>query len=143
MTTEGPVPGARADIAADVFDYRGLLDEHERDLLDGLRRWLRTELAPVADDCWARAEFPHQLLPGFAGLNIIGLPYDMPGTPTEGRLLSGFVGLEISRVDSSFASFYGVHSGLAMGAIYYCGDDEQRERGCRPCAGWRRSARSA
>jgi glutaryl-CoA dehydrogenase len=123
-----PVPGARADIDADVFDYRGLLDEHERALLDRLRGWLRTELAPIADDYWSRAEFPYELIPGFGELNVVGLPYDLPGTPTDGRLLAGFVSLEISRIDSSFASFYGVHSGLAMGSIYYCGSDEQRER---------------
>ncbi len=122
------MPGARADIDADLFDYRGLLDDHERGLLDRLRAWLLENLAPVADEHWAKAEFPHQLLPGFGELNVVGLPYDLPGTPTEGRLLSGFVSLEISRIDSSFASFYGVHSGLAMGSIYYCGDDEQRER---------------
>ena len=66
--------------------------------------------------------------PASPSSNVIGLPYDLPGTPTEGRLLAGFVSLEISRVDSSFASFYGVHSGLAMGSIYYCGSDEQKQR---------------
>lgn len=123
-----PVPGARADIDADLFDYRSLLDEHERALLDRLRDWLRSELAPIADDQWSRSEFPFALLPGFADLNVIGLPYELPGTPTEGRLLAGFVSLEISRIDSSFASFYGVHSGLAMGSIYYCGSEEQKQR---------------
>lgn len=136
------VPGARADINADVFDYRDLLDEHERALLDGLRAWLVTDLAPVANEHWAKAEFPHQLLAGFGELNVIGLPYDLPGTPTEGRLLSGFVSLEISRVDSSFASFYGVHSGLAMGSIYYCGSDEQRARWLPAMRRRKRSARS-
>jgi glutaryl-CoA dehydrogenase len=123
-----PVPGARADIDADLFGYRNLLDDDERALLDKLRAWLLRDLAPIADDQWLDAEFPYHLLPGFADLDVIGLPYELPGTPTEGRLLSGFVSLEISRVDSSFASFYGVHSGLAMGSIYYCGSDEQKDR---------------
>jgi glutaryl-CoA dehydrogenase len=123
-----PTPGARADLDPDLFGYRDLLDDDERALLDRLRAWLHQELAPVADEHWSQAEFPHRLLPGFAALNVIGLPYDLPGTPVEGRLLAGFVSLEISRIDSSFASFYGVHSGLAMGSIYYCGSDEQKER---------------
>ena len=126
--TSDPVPGARADVDADLFDYRSLLTDDEQALLDRLRGWLEQHLAPVANDHWARAEFPHQLVEGFAGLEVVGLPYDLPGTPTEGRLLSGFVSLEISRIDSSFASFYGVHSGLAMGSIYYCGSDEQKQR---------------
>ncbi len=124
----GPVPGARADIDADLFDYRSLLNDDEQALLESLRTWLRSELAPVADVCWAKAEFPHHLVRGFSTLNVVGLPYDLPGTPTEGRLLAGFVSLEIARIDASFASFYGVHSGLAMGSIYYCGSSEQRER---------------
>ena len=124
----GPVPGARADTASDLFDYRDLLDGHEQKLLQTLRDWLEANLAPVASEHWAAASFPFDLVPGFADLNVVGLPYDLPGTPTEGRLLSGFVSLEISRIDSSFSSFYGVHSGLAMGSIYYCGSEEQKQR---------------
>ncbi len=123
-----PVPGARADTDPDLFDYGDLLEDRERALLESLRKWLRTELAPIADDCWARSEFPHDVLPGFAALDLIGLPYDLPGAPAQGRLLAGFVSLEIARIDASFASFYGVHSGLAMGSIHYCGSEEQRDR---------------
>src|SRR5271168_330964 len=32
------------------------------------------------------------------------------------------------RVDPSIATFFGVHSGLAMGSIYLCGSEEQKER---------------
>jgi glutaryl-CoA dehydrogenase len=31
-------------------------------------------------------------------------------------------------VDASIATFYGVHSGLAMGSIYLCGSEEQKQR---------------
>jgi glutaryl-CoA dehydrogenase len=123
-----PTPGARAAIDPDLFGYRELLEDNERALLTRLREWLERELQPVADDHWARAEFPHALLPGFAGLKVIGLPYDLPDAKAESRLLAGFTSLEIARVDCSFSSFYGIHSGLAMGSIYYCGSDEQRDR---------------
>jgi glutaryl-CoA dehydrogenase len=127
-----PVPGARADINPDLFDYRSLLDDRERARLDRLRGWLERELAPIADAQWAAAEFPHQLLAGLADLDIMGLAYELPGRRTERRLLSGFISLELSRIDSSFASFYGVHSGLAMGSIHRCGSAEQRERWLPP-----------
>jgi glutaryl-CoA dehydrogenase len=123
-----PVPGARADVDADLFGYRSLLGAEENELLDDLREWLQRELAPIADAQWSAAEFPHHLLHGFGDLGVIGLPYELRGASAESRLLAGFVSLEISRVDSSFASFYGVHSGLAMGSIYYCGSDEQKHR---------------
>ena len=36
--------------------------------------------------------------------------------------------MELARTDPSIATFMGVHGGLAMGSIYVCGSDEQRER---------------
>ena len=131
MTSE-PVPGARADLNPDLFAYRDLLDDRERARLDRLRGWLERELAPIADAHWAAAEFPRQLLAGLAELDIMGLAYDLPDRRTERRLLSGFISLELSRIDSSFASFYGVHSGLAMGTIHQCGSAQQRERWLPP-----------
>jgi hypothetical protein len=41
---------------------------------------------------------------------------------------------ELARVDSSFATFRGVHSGLAMGSIYLCGSEEQKQRWLPPMA---------
>jgi glutaryl-CoA dehydrogenase len=36
--------------------------------------------------------------------------------------------MEIAKVDCSIATFYGVHSGLAMGSIYLCGSEEQKKK---------------
>ena len=125
-------PGAHADIDADFFGYRSLLDKDEIELLDELRAWLQEHLAPVVDDFWARAEFPHDLVPKLAELDIMGIALDMDDRPARRRLLSGFVGLELARVDASFASFHGVHSGLAMGSIHHCGSQEQKQRWLPP-----------
>jgi glutaryl-CoA dehydrogenase len=38
------------------------------------------------------------------------------------------VAMELARVDPSIATFNGVHSGLAMGSIYRCGSQEQKQR---------------
>ncbi|SHG83601.1 glutaryl-CoA dehydrogenase [Jatrophihabitans endophyticus] len=127
-----PVPGARADVDTDLFDYRSLLDDDERELLARLRDWLEKNLEPVVNDHWARAEFPHELIPLLAELDLMGLSIDMTDRPARRRLLSGFVSLELSRIDSSFASFHGVHSGLAMGSIAACGSPEQQERWLPP-----------
>jgi len=67
-------------------------------------------------------------VPLLGDLGVIGLGYDRPGRPAASRLLTSFVTLEISRVDTSMATFFGVHSGLAMGSIVLLGSDEQRER---------------
>jgi glutaryl-CoA dehydrogenase len=36
--------------------------------------------------------------------------------------------MELARIDCSVATFFGVHSGLAMGSIFLCGSEEQKER---------------
>jgi glutaryl-CoA dehydrogenase len=120
------------DVVTDLFDYRDLLDDDETALLCELRAWLEKNLAPIVEDYWARAEFPHQLIPELAGLDVMGLAVDLDDRPARRRLLSGFVGLELARVDASFASFHGVHSGLAMGSIHRCGSAEQRARWLPP-----------
>ncbi len=42
--------------------------------------------------------------------------------------MQGFVAQEMARVDPSFSTFFGVQSGLAMGAIYECGSEEQKQK---------------
>jgi glutaryl-CoA dehydrogenase len=40
--------------------------------------------------------------------------------------------MELSRGDPSFATFMGVHGGLAMGTVYLCGSEEQKQRWLPP-----------
>jgi glutaryl-CoA dehydrogenase len=42
--------------------------------------------------------------------------------------------MEIAKVDCSFATFFGVHSGLAMGSIFLCGSEEQKKKWLLPMA---------
>ena len=74
------------------------------------------------------AEFPFQIIKPLADVGIIGRAYGLDGEAPASQLLTGFVGLEIARVDPSIATFIGVHSGLAMGTIVLCGSAEQQQR---------------
>ena len=38
------------------------------------------------------------------------------------------IAMELARVDPSIGTFFGVHGGLAMGSIYLCGSEEQKQR---------------
>ncbi|MES1169792.1 MAG: acyl-CoA dehydrogenase family protein, partial [Leifsonia sp.] len=61
-----------------VSDFYGLeaeLAEPEKALLMKLRHYLETEVKPIVNDHWARAEFPMSVVKGLAGLGIFGLPY--------------------------------------------------------------------
>jgi glutaryl-CoA dehydrogenase len=107
-------------LAGDLYQMQDLLSDDERAVVDRVRAFLRAEVVPIANDCWARAEFPHHLVKGYADLGIAG--------HTFSNLLSGWLALEMAHADPSMATFFGVHSGLAMGSIAACGSDEQRDR---------------
>jgi glutaryl-CoA dehydrogenase len=113
---------------ADFYALESLLDEGGREVLRRVREFMEKSVQPVITDYWIRAEFPHDLVPGMARLGIAGIGYQGYGCPGGGSLLSGLVAMEIARVDASIQTFLGVHSGLAMGSIYLCGSEEQKQR---------------
>jgi len=121
-------PGNLPPLPGDLYGYEQMLPAEDQDVLLRLRGWLQEHVAPIANEQWAKAEFPHHLVPELGKLGVIGLGYDRPGRPAASRLLTSFVTMELSRVDTSMATFFGVHSGLAMGSIVLLGSDEQRER---------------
>jgi glutaryl-CoA dehydrogenase len=110
-------------LEGDFYDYQDLLTEEEREVLLRVRAFMEKDVAPIADRAWGAAEFPHHLVPGFAELDVAGLA--IRGARS---LLTGFVALEMNRVDPSMATFFGVHTGLAMGSVARCGSEEQQER---------------
>ena len=113
---------------ADFYALELLLDDQDRALLHRVRGFMEKEVQPIINRYWTRAKFPHELLPGLADLGIAGLPYAGHGCPGRGRLLDGMVAMELARTDPSIATFFGVHGGLAMGSIYLCGSEEQKQR---------------
>jgi glutaryl-CoA dehydrogenase len=119
---------------SDFFGFADLLSGPERDIVARVRDFLRAEVEPIANEYWARAEFPFQLIDGFRKLDIAGLMYDGLAAHRGTRLLSGFLSMEIARADPSVNSFYGVHTGLAMGSINRCGSPEQKQRWLPPMA---------
>jgi glutaryl-CoA dehydrogenase len=116
---------------APTGDFYALADElpgADQVLLDRLREFLAAEVAPVANWHWSREQFPHHLIGPLGELGMAGLSYDGYGCPGRTSLLDGFVALELARVDPSMATFFGVHAGLAMGSIYLCGSEAQKQR---------------
>jgi glutaryl-CoA dehydrogenase len=110
-------------LVGDFYDFHALLTDSEREIVARTRTFLTEQVSPIANEAWARAEFPFDLIKGFAALDIAGLAYRGARS-----LLTGFLALEMNRVDPSMATFFGVHSGLAMGSIATCGSDEQKDR---------------
>jgi len=113
---------------SDFYSYECLLTDEERSLLHAVRTFMTTDVAPVLLEHWSRATFPFEILPGMRELGLAGLPYQGHGCGGRRYLLDGMIAMELGRTDCSIATFNGVHGGLAMGSIYLCGSDEQRER---------------
>jgi glutaryl-CoA dehydrogenase len=113
---------------SDFYSLELLLDPAGRQVLARVREFMEKEIEPVINKFWTREEFPHELIPAIGRLGVAGLAYEGYGCGGGGYLLDGMVAMEVARVDSSIATFLGVHGGLAMGSIYLCGSEEQKQR---------------
>ena len=56
-----------------------------------------------------------------------GMALEGYGCASRGVLVDGFVAMEMAAVDCSVATGLGVHNHLAMGSIYHCGSEEQKQ----------------
>jgi glutaryl-CoA dehydrogenase len=117
-------------VAPAIHDFYGIhqiLSDEDQMLLGRVRAFMEERVAPVITRYWTRAEFPFELVEPWAELGLGGLAYEGYGCPGASFLLEGLAAMETARVDCSFATFHGVHSGLAMGSIYLAGSNEQKE----------------
>jgi glutaryl-CoA dehydrogenase len=112
----------------DFYQVASLLSEEESKKLKEVRAFMESSVAPVINKYWAEDAFPFELVPGFRDLKIAGVGYEGYGCPGGSTLLNGFIAMEIARVDCSCATFVGVHGGLAMGSIFLCGSEEQKQQ---------------
>ncbi|HEX5168834.1 MAG TPA: acyl-CoA dehydrogenase family protein [Cyclobacteriaceae bacterium] len=120
------------EIDGDFYDLHALLTQEERTIQLQVREYMTTEIKPIVNSYWLKDEFPHQIIPQMAKLNICGLTYEGYGCPGRSSLLEGFLAMEMARVDTSVSTFFGVQSGLAMGSIYYCGSEDQKNKWLPP-----------
>lgn len=119
-----PLPAANGDF----YMVSETLNAEDNEIRLKVRRFMEQEVQPIINDYWARDEFPFELLPRLKALAIGGLPYQGYGCPGKSMMLMGFVMMEMARIDASISTFFGVHTGLAMGSIYLCGSEEQKAK---------------
>ena len=115
-------------VIGDFYRVADLLDEKERAVVKRVRDFMEAEVAPIIESYWARDKFPFEIIPKLPALDIGGVGYSGYGCCGGRALLLGFICMELARIDPSIATFYGVHTGLAAGSIYMCGDEEQKQR---------------
>jgi alkylation response protein AidB-like acyl-CoA dehydrogenase len=125
-----PLPAPNSDF----YQLAETLSADEFALLKQVREFMETKVAPIINKYWVEDSFPFELLPAFKELNIGGLGMNGYGCRGGGALLFGLIAMEMARVDSSIATFFGVHNGLAMGSIYLVGSEEQKQKWLPPMA---------
>src|SRR5919106_7073127 len=119
---------AVSSLGADYFFLDDLLTEEQRDVRDRVRSFCDKDLIPVINDYWEREEFPFELLPKIAALNIAGTTIEGYGCPKMSATATGLVSRELARGDGGLTTFFAVHSGVAMTSIATLGSEEQKEQ---------------
>ncbi|KAF5832892.1 acyl-CoA dehydrogenase/oxidase [Dunaliella salina] len=113
--------------AHDALEMDGLLTPQERAIRLRVRSYMERNVAPVIAGFWERAEFPHQLVPSFAALDLAGGNIKGYGCPGLGIVANAMAVIEIARVDASMSTFLLVHSYLAMLTIELLGSEQQKQ----------------
>ena len=123
-----------SSLGTDYFFLDDLLTEEERDVRDRVRSFCDKDVIPIINDYWEREEFPFELLPKIAALNIAGTTIEGYGCPKMSATAAGLVSRELARGDGGLTTFFAVHSGVAMTSIATLGSEEQKERWLPPMA---------
>src|SRR3979490_1181138 len=119
-----PLPAPNGDF----YQLVELLTPEEKAIVKKVRTYMETKVQPVINKYWADDAFPFELLPSFKDLGIGGLGFEGYGGAGGSQKLFGFCAMELARGDASICTFWGVHSGLAMGSIYLDGSEEQKQK---------------
>jgi alkylation response protein AidB-like acyl-CoA dehydrogenase len=129
-TAPKPLPAPNSDF----YQLADTLNAEEHALLKQVRAFMETKVAPIINKYWIEDAFPFELLPAIKELNLGGVGMHGYGCRGGSALLFGLAAMEMARVDSSIATFFGVHNGLAMGSIYAAGSEEQKQKWLPPMA---------
>src|SRR5690606_6069497 len=93
-------------INGDFYELDLRLSEADRALQLKVRDFMDREIRPLVNHYWLRDEFPFEIIPKLAELNICGLTYNGYGCAGRSSLMEGIIAMEIARVDASVATFF-------------------------------------
>lgn len=115
-------------LGTDYFGLREPFTPQQEDYLTRTRGFVDSEVLPVINDYWERADFPWALIEKMAPLGIVGDGIEGYGCPPMDPLSVGLINMELNRGDGSLGTFMAVQAGLAMQSIAKCGSEEQKQR---------------
>lgn len=114
--------------ALDYYATDELYTHEELLIRDTVRELVSSRILPSIGKHWSAGTFPHELIPRFGELGLLGASltgYGCAGTtPTS----YGLICQELERGDSGIRSFCSVQSSLVMYPIWAHGSEEQKQR---------------
>ena len=125
------VMAKKGETVYEGFDFYQIdmhFSDKQKALRQGVRDFVEAEVLPKINPYWEKAEFPWEIARKMVELPIIGGALFEHGAAGLDFVEMGLVMYELGKGDGSISTFYGVHSGLAMGSIGLLGDDEQKAR---------------
>jgi len=125
-----PLPAPNSDF----YQLVDTLPADELAVVKQVREFMQEKVCPVITEYWIEDSFPFDLLPAFKQLGIGGVGLQGYGCKGGSQLMAGLVAMEMARFDASIATFFGVHSGLAMTSIHFGGSEEQKQKWLPPMA---------
>ncbi|MGH3108330.1 MAG: acyl-CoA dehydrogenase family protein, partial [Rubrobacter sp.] len=88
-------------LGTDYYLLDELFTDEERMIRDRVRAFADAEVIPIINEYWEKAEFPFELVPKVASLNIAGGPIEEYGCPGMSQVAAGLVAIEMARGDGS------------------------------------------
>src|SRR5215510_6367406 len=92
-----PLPAPNSDF----YLYAETLNADERAILERVRTFMESKVAPIINKYWVEDAFPFELLPAVKELNLGGLGTQGYGCAGGSQLLVGLIGVAMARVDAS------------------------------------------
>src|SRR5204863_7497215 len=100
----------------------------ERMVRDTVRELVSSRVMPQIGKHWAAGTFPHELVPVFGEMGLLGPSITGYGCAGISPTAYGLICQELERGDSGIRSFCSVQGSLVMFPIRNFGSDEQKEK---------------
>jgi glutaryl-CoA dehydrogenase len=114
--------------ALDYYRIDELFTHEERLVRDTVRELVSSRVVPSIGKHWAAGTFPHELVPVFGELGLLGPSLTGYGCAGITPSAYGLICQELERGDSGIRSFVSVQSSLVMYPIWAFGSEAQKQR---------------
>ncbi|MDQ3339749.1 MAG: acyl-CoA dehydrogenase family protein [Myxococcota bacterium] len=114
--------------ALDYYGIDELFTQEERIVRDTVRELVTSRVMPQIGKHWAAGTFPHELVPLFGEMGLLGPSLTGYGCTGVSPTAYGLICQELERGDSGIRSFCSVQSSLVMFPIWAFGSEEQKQK---------------